>query len=45
MYCFFSEFKYLSARVFSFLLRNDCRKDELLFELTSKKDNFAAVII
>lgn len=44
MYLFFSEFKYLSARVFSFLMRNDSRKDELLFELASKKDKLEELL-
>ena len=44
MYLFFSEFKYLSARVFSFLLRNDCKKDELLSELISKRGTLMTLL-
>ncbi len=44
MYFFFSEFKYLSARIFSFLLRNDSRKEELLFELALKKETFTELL-
>jgi hypothetical protein len=44
MYLFFSKFKYLSARIFSFLLRNDRSKDELMDELMSKKETLKTLL-
>jgi hypothetical protein len=44
MYLFFSELKYLSAKIFSFLLRNDSEKDELLSELISKRGTLITLL-